>query len=85
MINGIIINNPGSTREEKTGKWRTGLKPEWSSDKCRHCAVCFHFCPENAIIFRQEKMTGIDYDYCKGCGICVSECPFRALKMVRDN
>jgi pyruvate ferredoxin oxidoreductase delta subunit len=30
-----------------------------------------------AVIVKDGKMVGIDYDYCKGCGICALECPGR--------
>lgn len=79
-----VIANPGSSRDYKTGRWRSGERPLWNKEKCRHCAICFHFCPEEAVGFKREKMVGIDYDYCKGCGICALECPFSAIRMIAE-
>lgn len=81
---GGAITTPGSSRNTKTGFWRTGKRPEWNREKCAHCAVCFHFCPDNAIMFEKQKMIGINYAYCKGCGVCAEECPFKALRMVEE-
>jgi len=79
-----LIDQPGSSQHYKTGNWRTGIKPVWIADKCHHCGICFHFCPEGAIIFKDGKMRGINYDYCKGCLICTKECPHKALVPERE-
>ncbi|MDD1763730.1 MAG: 4Fe-4S binding protein [Methanobacteriaceae archaeon] len=79
MVNtGAAVKEPGSTRQNKTGSWRT-FKPVLDKDKCIDCDNCILFCPEGCI--NQEH--DIDYDYCKGCGICAEECPVQAIKMER--
>ncbi|MBN1756232.1 4Fe-4S binding protein [bacterium] len=80
---GGLITTPGSTRENPTGGWRT-YRPVWSEEKCKHCMICFIYCPDSSIQVADGKMTGIDLDFCKGCGICAKECPFGALEMKLD-
>ncbi|MBM4241428.1 MAG: pyruvate synthase [Euryarchaeota archaeon] len=76
---GAVVKKPGSTRNTKTGSWRT-FKPIIDMDKCIDCENCYLFCPEGCI----NKEYEIDYDYCKGCGICATECPVKAVKMERE-
>ncbi len=52
-----------------------GPKPDFHADSCVHCFFCWLFCPENAIITHNSRVTGINYDFCNGCGLCVVECP----------
>jgi len=76
-----VIKQPGSSRKNKTGSWRT-FKPI-VTDKCTGCGICTWYCPENCI-----KIAGkadINYDYCKGCGICANECPAKAIEMKKEN
>ncbi len=54
--------------------WRV-IKPVFNRDYCIDCQFCWVFCPDTAIIARDKKMLGIDYDHCKGCQICVEVCP----------
>ena len=76
---GCVIKDPGSTRNNKTGRWRT-FKPILDKDKCVDCDNCILFCPEGCV----DKEHDIDYDYCKGCGICKVECPVKAIEMIRE-
>lgn len=76
---GAVVKEPGSTRKNKTGSWRT-FKPILDKEKCIDCGNCVLFCPEGCI----NKEYDIDYDYCKGCGICAEECPVKAIKMERE-
>ena len=83
-----VIREPGSSRENKTGSWRS-LRPV-VPDTCTGCGMCTWYCPENCIKLVEDKKTGrkraeIDYDYCKGCGICASECPTKGIKMEKEN
>lgn len=69
-----IMPEGGSAHNYKTGDWRT-KRPVWHEDKCIHCLICWVFCPDSAILVKDGKVVGIDYDHCKGCGICDRECP----------
>ncbi len=66
--------------------WRV-FKPVFNRDTCIDCQNCWVFCPDTAIISRDKKMVGIDYDHCKGCGICVEVCPTnqKSLLMFGEN
>jgi len=80
-----VIRKPGSSRENKTGSWRT-FKPV-VTDKCTACGICTWYCPDQAIKIVEKdgkKKTEIDYDYCKGCLICVNECPNKSMKAEKD-
>ncbi len=74
---GGINLEPGSSLLNLTGCFRRGKIPEFNAEKCINCFFCWVFCPENAIIVRNEEVIGINYDYCKGCGICANECPVK--------
>jgi len=65
--------------------WRV-LKPVYNRDICIDCQNCWIFCPDTAIISRDKKMIGVDYDHCKGCGVCVEVCPTnpKSLLMFSD-
>ncbi|MFC1576417.1 pyruvate synthase subunit PorD [Candidatus Omnitrophota bacterium] len=77
---GGIIDKPGTSRDYKTGSWRT-FKPVINKEKCINCLQCWIFCPDSCIMVKDEKMEGFNYDYCKGCGICASICPVKCIKM----
>jgi pyruvate ferredoxin oxidoreductase delta subunit len=78
-IGGIILE-PGNSRENKTGSWRSN-QPKLDSNKCAKCYNCLPVCPERAIKKDKEGNVLIDYDYCKGCGICAAICPQKAIKL----
>lgn len=79
----ININaQPGTSRENKTGGWRT-FKPQINENTCIGCGTCAKTCPEGAI--KMVKKNGktiaqINYDYCKGCQLCNQVCPVKAIK-----
>jgi pyruvate ferredoxin oxidoreductase delta subunit len=80
-----VIRRPGSSRENKTGSWRT-FRPVVTA-QCSSCGICGWYCPEQAIKQVQKggkRKTVIDYDYCKGCLICVNECPTKAMKAEKE-
>jgi pyruvate ferredoxin oxidoreductase delta subunit len=82
---GAIIEDLSAVRDNKTGAWRS-MRPVWSREKCISCLTCWVYCPDSAIIVRDGKNQGIDYDYCKGCGICASVCPpkVHAIEMEQE-
>lgn len=80
---------PGTSRENKTGDWRT-FRPVVDKEKCVKCGKCAMFCPEGCISgvevsdIKKRDFPKVDYDYCKGCGICANECPVKAIRMVAE-
>ena len=50
--------------------------------ECTICGNCFVYCPDSAVIQRDDGYFVIDEDHCKGCGQCVLECPRSAMSMV---
>ncbi|MHC1605406.1 MAG: 4Fe-4S binding protein [Candidatus Methanofastidiosia archaeon] len=80
---GGLILEAGNAQEYHTGDWRVE-KPIHDTEKCTDCMICWILCPDTAIIVKDKKIVGVDYDYCKGCGICVKECPFDAIEMVPE-
>lgn len=81
--------SPGTTKNNKTGSWRT-FKPVVDHEKCIACGKCEQVCPEGVCFSSGKKNSkGIvyyenDLDYCKGCGICAKECPVGAITMERE-
>jgi 2-oxoacid:acceptor oxidoreductase delta subunit (pyruvate/2-ketoisovalerate family) len=63
-----------------TGEWRI-LRPEISREKCNRCGMCYLYCPEGTMIFKNGTDPEVNLTYCKGCGICASECPRKAIAM----
>jgi len=80
---GAVIKKPGSSKENKTGGWRS-FRPVWDKEKCKQCMLCWMFCPDNAIPLKNGKRIETDFNHCKGCGICKEVCPFNAIKMVKE-
>jgi len=71
---GGVIPQGGTTAEKDVSGWRT-YRPVRDDEKCIHCLRCWIFCPDSAILVKDGKVVGINYDHCKGCGICAHECP----------
>lgn len=68
------ILEAGTAKDFKTGDWRS-QRPIHNPEKCINCFICWINCPDSAIIVKDGKVIGIDYEHCKGCGICARECP----------
>lgn len=78
---GATVSEPGSSREYKTGTWRS-LRPVVDKNTCISCGVCWLYCPDAAIHRTEEGHFQADLEYCKGCGICARECPVGCITMV---
>jgi pyruvate ferredoxin oxidoreductase delta subunit len=79
---GCVNVHPGNSRENLTGTWRSGLKPEFIEETCIHCMFCWLYCPHFAIVVEDGVMTAINYNYCTGCGLCAEECPTKPKSIV---
>lgn len=78
-----IVAQPGTSREYKTGSWKT-YKPVWLYDKCTGCGLCIIYCPDGCVTGEGKGINSnydADLNYCKGCGICAQECPVDDIKM----
>ena len=83
-LGGIVIGG-GTSKQFKTGDWSV-KKPKHISEKCINCLFCWAYCPDSAIIVKDGKVVGVDFEHCKGCGICEFECPVKgkAIKLVSE-
>lgn len=77
---------PGSTKQIKTGSWKTYL-PVTDHKRCIGCGTCELYCPEGIIHpIKKKSKTGkpiydSDLNYCKGCGLCAEVCPVKCITM----
>ena len=77
-----IYTEPGSSKEYKTGTWRTN-KPVFKHANFYDSSICVIVCPD-ACNFGQNNVYDADLDFCKGCGICAHECPVDDIEMVLE-
>ena len=80
---GGLILEGGNASKYNTGSWRA-FCPVRDEEKCTDCLICWIYCPDSAIIIKDDKIAGIDLEHCKGCGICAKQCPKQAIKMVPE-
>jgi len=82
---GPIIAKPGSSRKNKTGSWRTAVRPKFLQKNCIACRLCVLICPEGCIEGAEKNTFHCDYDYCKGCGNCAKICPKQDIEMIPED
>ena len=80
---GCIVTEPGSSREYRTGDWRS-QKPTYGFNKCIKCGLCQIYCPEGCIGQNADGYFEANLFWCKGCGICRRECPTGVISMVNE-
>ena len=81
---GPLVCKPGSSKNNKTGSWRTGFKPKFLKQNCIACRMCVLVCPESCIYGEGKNTFDCDLDFCKGCGLCVKVCPKKDIEMVKE-
>jgi pyruvate ferredoxin oxidoreductase gamma subunit len=91
-LGGMILNSGNSILKDLSGS-RQGFLPEFTEEKCIHCAACDTVCPDLCFVWEEAPdkkgrpqmfLRGIDYQYCKGCLKCVEVCPTEALTTLRE-
>jgi pyruvate ferredoxin oxidoreductase delta subunit len=80
---GCIVTEPGSSREYRTGDWRS-QKPTYNFTRCIKCGLCQIYCPEGCIRQNADGYFQANLVWCKGCGICHRECPTGVISMVDE-
>ncbi len=71
---------PNTANPDFKGATTRSRRPIIDYEKCTNCALCWVFCPDGAVMHRNDKYE-INYEYCKGCGICAEECNPEAITM----
>ncbi|MCX5706162.1 MAG: 4Fe-4S binding protein [Candidatus Omnitrophica bacterium] len=82
---GPLTCKPGSSRNNKTGPWRTESRPKFLKKNCIACNMCLLICPESCISGEGKNTYDFDPDYCKGCGNCARICPKQDIEMVKED
>lgn len=78
---GACIKTLGMGLTSRMGKMRqhSAMMPQINPKICTFCQKCIQWCPEDAIIERENKAF-ILQDKCIGCGECLAVCRFGAVK-----
>jgi len=82
---GPLISKPGSSKSNKTGPWRTELRPKFLKKNCIACNMCLLICPEACISGQGKNTYDFNPDYCKGCGNCAAVCPKQDIEMIKED
>ena len=80
----ILVAKSKTSQANKTGSWRSTLKPEFLQKNCIDCGLCKFICPEGCIEGKGKNTYSSDLDYCKGCGLCAYICPKKDITMVSN-
>lgn len=80
----ILTAKAKSSQNNKTGSWRSTLKPRYISKNCINCGLCKFVCPEGCVEGKEKNKYSANLDYCKGCGICAYICPKDDIEMVSN-
>ncbi|MCU0665560.1 MAG: 4Fe-4S binding protein [Candidatus Omnitrophica bacterium] len=81
---GPLICKSGKSRDNKTGSWRTEVKPKFLQKDCIGCKMCLLICPEGCITGSAKNTYNCDLLYCKGCGNCAAICPKKDIVMIKE-
>lgn len=80
----ILASKGKTSRNNKTGSWRSGKKPNYLHTNCIGCNLCVLVCPEACISGKEKNKYNADLDYCKGCGLCAYICPKKDIEMIKE-
>ncbi len=81
---GPLISKAITAKANKTGSWRTDVKPKFLQKDCIACKMCVLICPEACVTGEGKNTYICDYDFCKGCGNCAAICPKKDIEMVKE-
>jgi len=81
---GPLFCKPLTSKNNKTGSWRTTQRPKFLQTNCIACRMCVLICPEGCIEGEEKNTYHCDYNYCKGCGNCAEICPKQDIIMVEE-
>jgi len=77
MLNGgtidALTHNTSGRDNRLAGRGRV---PAFHPESCTSCGICLTVCSDpGGLIWKDNKMVGIDERFCKGCMRCVEVCP----------
>ncbi len=78
---GPIFCKPASSKNYKTGSWRSTHKPKFLHQNCIGCGLCKLICPEDCIKGEEKNKYEPDLEFCKGCSLCAYICPKKDIIM----
>lgn len=82
---GPLTSKQGTSKNNKTGSWRTETKPKFLQKNCIACKLCVINCPEGCITGGDKNTYICDYSFCKGCGLCAVICPKKDILMEKED
>ncbi|MDD5771549.1 MAG: 4Fe-4S binding protein [Candidatus Omnitrophica bacterium] len=82
---GPLTVKPKNSKGDKTGSWRTLVRPNYLHQNCIACRMCVMICPEGCVSGKEKNAFSVDYTFCKGCGLCAEICPKKDIAMVSED